>query len=129
MNLDFNQLTTEELKFWRSFDQEDIFEWLTGSPIHPPDYNEYIRITSRAEQHDQQPQPDQPDQHNQVPQPQPPQPGPGPSPGKRGRPLGSKNKPKDPFTRAAHYASKRLTRATSKLLSPPTNKRSTQDST
>ena len=129
LHLDFNQLTTEELKFWRSFDQEDIFEWLTGSPIHPPDYNEYIRITSRAEQHDQQPQPDQPDEHNQVPQPQPPQPGPGPSPGKRGRPLGSKNKPKDPFTRAAHYASKRITRATSKLLSPPTNKRSTQDST
>ncbi len=44
LNLDFNQLTPEELKFWKSFKQEDIFEWLSGSPIHPPDYTEYIRI-------------------------------------------------------------------------------------
>jgi len=34
LNLDFNQLTSEELKFWRTFKKEDIFEWLSGSPIH-----------------------------------------------------------------------------------------------
>jgi len=44
LNLDFHQLTSEELKFWKKFKQEDIFEWLSGSPIHPPDYTEYIRI-------------------------------------------------------------------------------------
>ena len=49
LNLDFNQLTLEELNFWRSFCQEDIFEWLSGSPIHPPDYSEYIRIRTRGE--------------------------------------------------------------------------------
>ena len=38
-------------------------------------------------------------------------------------PLDSKNKAKDPFTRAAYYASKRITRATAKLISPPTSKR------
>jgi hypothetical protein len=42
LNLEFNQLTSEELKFWRQFKQEDIFA--SGSPIHPPDYSEYIRI-------------------------------------------------------------------------------------
>jgi hypothetical protein len=127
LNLDFNQLTSEEFDFWKSFRQEDIFEWLSGSPIHPPDYNEYIRIRTRG---------DLPAQPQLQPEPQPgpanpnpaPQPGPAPaaagfSPKKPGRPLGSKNKPKDPFTRAAHYASKRITRATAKLLSPPTNKR------
>ncbi len=44
--LDFNQLTDQELQFRRQFKQEDIFEWLSGSPIHPPDYNVYIRICS-----------------------------------------------------------------------------------
>ena len=113
LNLDFNQLTSEELKFWKTFKQEDIFEWLSGSPIHPPDYTEYIRIRSSFEE--PQPQPQQ--------QPAQPQPGPAvqnqvpqPSPRKPGRPPGSKNKPKDPITRAAHYASKRFTRAATKLL-------------
>jgi hypothetical protein len=46
LNLEFNQLTSEELKFWKQFKQEEIFEWLSGSPIHPPDYSEYIRIRS-----------------------------------------------------------------------------------
>jgi hypothetical protein len=126
LNLDFNQLTSQELDFWKSFRQEDIFEWLSGSPIHPPDYSEYIRIRTRG---------DLPNQPQLQPEPQPgpadpnpaPQPGPAPaagfSPKKLGRPPGSKNKAKDPFTRAAHYASKRITRATAKLLSPPTNKR------
>jgi hypothetical protein len=54
LNLEFNQLTSEELNFWKSFRQEDIFEWLSGSPIHPPDYSEYIRIRTRFQ--DQQPQ-------------------------------------------------------------------------
>jgi transposase InsO family protein len=113
LNLDFNQLTSEELKFWKTFKQEDIFEWLSGSPIHPPDYTEYIRIRSSFEEPQLQPQqqPAQPQPgpavQNQVPQP---------SPRKPGRPPGSKNKPKDPITRAAHYASKRFTRAATKLL-------------
>jgi hypothetical protein len=46
LNLDFNQLTAQELQFWRQFKQEDIFEWLSGSAIHTQDYNEYIRIRS-----------------------------------------------------------------------------------
>jgi transposase InsO family protein len=127
LNLEFHQLTSEELAFWRSFRQEDIFEWLSGSPIHPPDYSEYIRIRIRGQ--DQQPQPEgfqpvnQPGPAEPVPGPPGPRPAPGPSPKKPGRPLGSKNKVKDPFTRAAHYASKRITRATSKLLTPPTIKR------
>ena len=126
LNLEFNQLTSEELAFWKSFRQEDIFEWLSGSPIHPPDYSEYIRIRTKGQ--DQQ-QPQQPAVFQPANQPGPaqqnpgPRPNPGPSPKKPGRPPGSKNKPKDPFTRAAHYASKRITRATSKLLTPPTNKR------
>jgi hypothetical protein len=130
LNLEFNQLTSEELAFWKSFPQEDIFEWLSGSPIHPPDYSEYIRIRTRFQ--DQQQQPELPQPANQqgpagpAPGPPGPQLAPGPSPKKPGRPLGSKNKPKDPFTRAAHYASKRITRATSKLLTPPTNKRDFQ---
>jgi transposase InsO family protein len=113
LNLDFNQLTSEELKFWKTFKQEDIFEWLSGSPIHPPDYTEYIRIRSSFEEPQLQPQqqPAQPQPgpavQNQVPQP---------SPRKPGRPPGSKNKPKDPITRAAHYASKRFTRAATRLL-------------
>jgi len=119
LNLDFNQLTSEELKFWKTFKQEDIFEWLSGSPIHPPDYTEYIHIRSsfnepppqdQPQQHPAQPQPG-PTVQNQVPQP---------SPRKPGRPPDSKNKPKDPITRAAHYASKRFTRATVKVFSPDT---------
>ena len=123
LNLDFNQLTSQELKLWKSFPQEDIFEWLTGSPIHPPDYNEYIRIRTKGDQPD--PGPPAPDQPDLAPAPEQPGPipGPAPSPRKPGRPLGSKNKPKDPLTRASHYASKRFTRAVSKILSPPTNKR------
>ena len=126
LNLEFNQLTSEELKFWKQFKQDDIFEWLSGSPIHPPDYSEYIRIRSTVTY-------DQPIQQQQQPiqQPVPPvQPGPaapnpvpGPSPQKPGRPPGSKNKPKDPLTRAAHYASNRFTRATTKIFSPYTARR------
>jgi hypothetical protein len=121
LNLEFNQLTSEELKFWKQFKQEDIFEWLSGSPIHPPDYSEYIRIRSTVTE-------DQPIQQHQQPVQQPapivqsghapPNPPPGPSPPKPGRPPGSKNKPKDPLTRAAHYSSKRFTRAASKVFSP-----------
>jgi hypothetical protein len=91
LNLEFNQLTSEELKFWKQFKQEDIFEWLSGSPIHPLDYSEYIRICSTITE-------DRPVQQaqQQVPQPAPePQPGPapeipvpGPSPRKPGRPPG-----------------------------------------
>jgi len=43
LNLEFNQLTPQELKFWKQFKQGDFFEWLSGSPIHPPDYSEYIK--------------------------------------------------------------------------------------
>jgi len=119
LNLEFNQLTPEELRFWKQFKQEDIFEWLSGSPIHPPDYSEYIRIRSTVIE-----QPPQP-VHQQIQQPGqvPPNPPPLPSPRKPGRPPGSKNKPKDPFTRAAHYASKRFTRAASKVFSPDTARR------
>ena len=126
LNLEFNQLTSSELAFWKSFRQEDIFEWLSGSPIHPPDYSEYIRIRTRGQNQDQQQPADfQPANQPGPAQPNPdPRPGPGPSPKRPpGRPLGSKNKPRDPLSRAAHYASKRFTRATSKLLSPPTEKR------
>jgi len=123
LNLEFNQLTSEELKFWRQFKQEDIFEWLSGSPIHPPDYSEYISIRSTVRE-------EQPIQQQQQPVQQPVpivQPGPaapnlvpGPSLQKPGRSPGLKNKPKDPLTLAAHYASKRFTRAASKVFSPDT---------
>jgi hypothetical protein len=113
----FKQLTSQEQQLWKSFPLCDIYEWLTGDPYTPPDYNEYIRFRST-------PQPGQPHAQPQAPQPnqaQPPpvenqqNPGPAatPPPKKRGRPPGSKNKPKDPLTRFAHYASKRLTRNTS----------------
>jgi len=119
LNCEFNQLTSEELKFWKQFKQEDIFEWLSGSPIHPPDYSEYIRVRSTIVQQplvQQQPlqQPIIPAQ----PGPAAPIPVPEPSPRKPGRPQGSKNKAKDPLTRAAHYASKRFTRAANKVFSP-----------
>jgi len=107
LNLDFHQLTSEELKFWKKYKQEDIFEWLSGSPIHPPDYNEYIRIRSSFDdplpaQPPQQPQV-QPPQQNQQPGPAVQNQAPQPSPRKPGRPPGSKYKLKDPLTRAAHY--------------------------
>jgi hypothetical protein len=125
-NLEFEDLTSQELKFWKSFDQEDIFEVLTGSPIHPPCYAQYWRITSSPAPEQEQTQPNpQPQQPAQGPNPDIPAP-PAPEPKKKGRPPGSKNKPKDAFSRAAHYASKRLTRAASKLLpstNPPTNQR------
>ncbi len=61
LNLEFNHLTSEELNFWKQFKQEDIFEWLSGSPIHPPDYSEYIPIRSSVTeepiQQQQQPAP------------------------------------------------------------------------
>jgi hypothetical protein len=113
LNLEFNQETSEELKFWRQFKQEDIFEWLSGSPIHPPDYSEYIRIRSTIVEQQpvqQQHQPQQQPAPNLQPGPAPQNPVPGPSPRKPGRPPGSKTKTKDPLTRAAHYASKRFTR-------------------
>ncbi len=122
MNLEFNQLTSEELKFWKQFKQEDIFEWLSGSPIHPPDYSEYIRIRSTVTEEPPPPlhQPIQQPAPIVQPGPAPPNPPQGPSPRKPGRPPGSKNKPKDPLTRAAHYAFKRLTRAASKVFSQDT---------
>ena len=121
LNLTFKQLTPQEELFWKSFQQKDIFEWLTGDPERPPDYQEYITVRGapRQQPNIQQPQPAAPQPpaaqpHQQQPQPpQPPQPGPSEPAPKRGRPLGSKNKPKDTFTRIAHYASKRITRATS----------------
>ena len=121
LNLTFKQLTPQEELFWKSFEQKDIFEWLTGDPERPPDYQEYIRVQGQPQRqpvpHQQQAQP-QPG----GPPPQPIQPPPQPQAGgtapKRGRPVGSKNKPKDPFTRIAHYASKRLTRASSGTLTP-----------
>jgi hypothetical protein len=109
----FKQLTSQEQQLWKSFPLCDIYEWLTGDPYTPPDYNEYIRFRRTTHQ-------DQPQVQPQAPQPQPAahqhNPGPAltPTPKKRGRPPGSKNKPKDPLTRFAHYASKRLTRNTSK---------------
>jgi hypothetical protein len=122
LNLEFNQLTSEELKFRKQFKQEDIFEWLPGSPIHPPDYSEYIRIRSTIVE--QQPLIQQQQFQQPVPPaqqgPAAPNPVPGPSPRKPGRHPGSKNKVKDQITRAAHYASKRFTRAASKVFSPDT---------
>ncbi len=96
MNFEFNQITSEELKFWKQFKQEDIFEWLSGSPIHPPDYSEYIRIRSTViEQQPAPPQQPIPQPGPNVqPEPAPPNPPPGPSPRKPGRPPGSKNKPR-----------------------------------
>jgi len=115
LNLEFNQLTSEELKFWKQFKQEDIFEWLLGSPFHPLDYSEYIRIRSTVTEEQPIQQQQQIQQPIPIVQPGPaaPNPIPGPSPQKPGRPTGSKNKPKDPLTRAAHYASKRFTGAAS----------------
>ncbi len=125
LNLEFNQLTSEELKFWKQFKQEDIFEWLSGSPIHPLYYSEYIHIRSTVTKGLPPPlhQPIQQPAPNVQPGPAPPNPPPGPSPRKPGRPPGSKNKPKDPLTRAAHYTSKRFTRAASKVFSPDTTRK------
>ena len=116
----FDQLTSQEQQLWKTFPLCDIYEWLTGDPYTPPDYNEYVRFRRTTLP---PPQP-QPQGQQQAPQPQAqPQPAanqqiPGPAitppPKKRGRPPGSKNKPKDPLTRFAHYASKRLTRNSSK---------------
>jgi len=108
--LDFHQLTSKELKFWKKFKQENIFEWLFGSPIHPPDYNEYIRIQSSFNDPLPAQPPIQPPQQNQQPGPAVQNRVPQLSPRKPGRPPGSKNKPKDPLTRAAHYASKKGSR-------------------
>ena len=127
LNLTFKQLTPQEELFWKSFDQKDIFEWLTGDPERPPDYQEYITVRGSARQQPnvqqpQQPAPQPPAGQAPLQQPlqQPPQPGPSgtATTPKRGRPPGSKNKPKDTFTRIAHYASKRITRATSGALLP-----------
>ena len=121
LNLTFKQLTPQEELFWKSFEQKDIFEWLTGDPERPPDYQEYVRVRGQPQR---QPVPQQQQAQPQPggPPPQPIQPPPQPQAGgtapKRGRPVGSKNKPKDPFTRIAHYASKRLTRASSGTLIP-----------
>ncbi len=48
LNLEFNQLTPQELQFLRQFKQEDIYEWQSGSPIHSMDYSEYIQIRSSS---------------------------------------------------------------------------------
>jgi len=120
LNLEFNQLTPQELQFWKQFKQEDIFERLSGSPIYPPDYNNYVRIHSTILGDAQQEQPPGPQQQQQqealAQQHVPAAPKQGPSPRKPGRPPGSKNKLKDPLTRAAYSASKRFTRAASKIL-------------
>jgi len=74
LNLEFNQLTSKEFKFWKQFKQEDIFECQSGSPIHPPNYSEYIHIRSTINE-------DPPIQQAQqnVPKPAPePQLGPAP---------------------------------------------------
>ncbi len=116
LNLEFNQLTSKELQFWKMFKQEDIFEWLSGSPIHPLDYSEYIRIHSTINNFLIQQQPLlQPPSLHQQPVPAALDPVPKPSPRKPGRSPGSKNKPKDLLTQAAHYASKRFTRAASRI--------------
>jgi hypothetical protein len=36
----FEQLTSQEQHLWKSFPLCDIYEWLTGDPYTPPDYNE-----------------------------------------------------------------------------------------
>ena len=114
----FNQLTSQEQNLWKSFSLCDIYEWLTGDPYTPPDYNEYIRFRRTTQQNQPQVLPQAPQPNQPQPQPAAHQHNPGPAltptPKKRGRPPGSKNKPKDPLTRFAHYASKRLTRNTSK---------------
>jgi hypothetical protein len=114
----FKQLTSQEQQLWKSFPLCDIYEWLTGDPYTPPDYNEYIRFRSTIQpgQPQVQPQAPQPNQAQPLPAVDQPNPGPAatPPPKKQGRPPRSKNKPKDPLTRFAHYASKRLTRNTSK---------------
>ena len=118
LNLEFNHLTSEELWFWKTFKQEDIFEWLSGSPIHPQVYSEYIQIRSLIAQHAPAQQPQHILHQQQQPQPGPivQNPVPGPSPQKLGRLPGSKSKPKDPFTRAAQYTSKRFTKGNIKNL-------------
>jgi len=83
LNLEFNQLTSEELRFWKQFKQEEIFKWLSGSPIHPPDYSEYIRIRSTIVEQQpllQQYQPLQQPVPPAQPGPAAPNPVPGPSP-------------------------------------------------
>ena len=122
LNLSFQQLTAQEQQFWSSFQLRDIFEYLTGDPERPPDYQEYITVRSAPApnqniQHHPGPQPQAGEQPQQPPH-QPPQEGSSGTAPKRGRPLGSKNKPKDAFSRLAHYASKRITRATSGSLLP-----------
>ena len=120
---DLNQLTAQEQAFWKSFKLADIYEWLTGDPEVAPDYQEYVTVYAN-QQRAQQAQPAQPAAPGPAfpaPPPAPPAPIPGPPPKKPGRPAGSKNKPKNPFTRVAHYASKRYTRSSSgSQINPPT---------
>ena len=79
MNLTFKQLTPQEELFWKSFEQKYIFEWLTGDPERPPDYQEYITVRGQPQlqpnlQQQQAPPPPgghlQPQQLQQPPQPQ-----------------------------------------------------------
>jgi ribosomal 50S subunit-recycling heat shock protein len=134
LNKTFEQLTPQDYLFWKSFDQRDIFQWLTGDQYRAPDYKTYTRI--KASDAPGFNPPPAPAPINPAPAPPPPPPPPPPAeqePKKRGRPLGSKNKSKDIFTRATHYASKRLTeaarfraeRAAGPSTTPPTAKRVT----
>ena len=128
LNKTFEQLTPQELTFWKSFDQREIFQWLTGDQYRAPNYQPFIRIRTAAPQPNNPAPigPPNPPGAPPPPPPPPPPPAPGPEPKRRGRPPGSKNKPKDTFTRAANYASKRLTKMasfTKTATTPPTTKR------
>jgi len=125
LNLDLKQLTTKEIKFWKKFKQEDIFSgYQEALSIRRTIQNTFIyRFTfddPPPVQPPQQPPVQPPQQPNQQPGPAVQNQVPQPSPRQPGRPLGSKNKPKDLLTRAAHYASKRFTRAASKVFLPDT---------
>jgi hypothetical protein len=96
----FKQLTSQEQQLWKSFPLYDIYEWLTGDPYTPPDYNEYIRFRSTT-------QPNQPQAQPQAPQPNQPQPPPAanqqapgpavtPPPKKRVDPPGPRINPRTP---------------------------------
>jgi hypothetical protein len=68
----FDQLTSQEQQLWKTFPLCDIYEWLTGDPYTPPDYNKYVRFrrtTQPPPQVQPQIQPHAPQPNQAQPQP------------------------------------------------------------
>jgi hypothetical protein len=63
----FIELTPQEQQLWKAFPLCNIYEWLTGDPYTPPDYNEYVCFRKGQQQLPQdRPQAHAPKQPNLV---------------------------------------------------------------